>query len=962
MSKEIKYYLLVIAIIANLLCPLGCFLCEPGLCSEHNSQSLGPLKSSPELPTFSLPGNLDNLKCVPGEILVRFKENAGAGKISETMRLIGASSLEKNPYANFDLIRLRDDSKDALKDALEALRHFSFVAYAEPNYIRSAASTALFPPPPNDPDFNKQWNFDDPSGDADINVIEAWSDFSPQGGSSQTIIAVLDTGIAYENYGSYSLAPDLSNTEFSPGYDFINKDSHPNDDNGHGTHVAGTIAQSTNNSIGVAGVAFNCKLMPVKVLDKKGDGADSAIASGIRYSVDNGADILNMSLCGEAQSEVLEEAIDYAYQKGAVVCAASGNNGTSSVSYPAAYPACIAVGATNRDGTLTKYSNYGYAIDVVAPGGEGNEGILQQTFKVSERPSSGFAFKEMIGTSMACPHVAGVSGLVKSIHPSWSQKQIKAAILATAKDTGEDGWDAKYGFGLLDAGKACAWTGNDVPSPSMSSISPNHGTSGENVSVSIKGKGFSSPMKICLAREGEGTVAAKEVSLSGSTGISCRFELSGAQPGLFSLVVENAELEGAILTGSFQVDSSDLKTWYLAEGSTAWGYEEFILVENPREQNANVEITFMTPEGPSGPVPLVVPPRSRSTLNCNNVIPGKDISARVTANCDIIVERAMYWSGRLEGTDCIGVQAPSYTWYLAEGSTAHGFSTYLLVQNPNSQEATVWITYMTPDGPVGEVPFKIAANSRRTVNVNERLREKDCSFRVSSDMRVIAERSMYWDGNRGGHVSTGTTQPSQSWYLAEGATSSGFDEWVLLQNPCDSDAQIELSCMTPEGTAFEGSFTLSSGSRYSVHVNEVVPGRDVSVRVSSSVGVIVERAMYWNNGTGKAGHACCGISQPRETCFLAEGSTAWGFEEWVLVMNPNDEQAMVTIEYHTSNGPVPRESILLAPFSRTTIFVNKDVPMVDVSTEVIADIPIIAERAMYWNSRGGGHASTGLMR
>lgn len=334
------------------------------------------------------------------------------------------------------------------------------VEYAEPNFYVQALMV------PNDEYYSYQWHLDNPEYGG-IGMEEAW-DIST--GSGVTV-AIIDTGVAYENYREswwrkYEQAPDLANTCFVAGYDFVNDDTHPNDDSspGHGTHIAGTIAQSTNNSIGVAGIAFNSCLMPVKVLDSNGRGTYADLAQGIRWAVDNGAKIINLSLGGSEPSTTLENAVAYAYNNGVTVIAAAGNDGSAELSYPAAYnDYVIAVGATQYDESLAPYSNYGSSLDLVAPGGNNSldqnndgyaDGVLQQTYeKVGWRGISwGYYF--MNGTSMAASHVSGVSALLIANGNASTPDEIRTALQETAEDLGEPGRDNTFGYGLVNASAA----------------------------------------------------------------------------------------------------------------------------------------------------------------------------------------------------------------------------------------------------------------------------------------------------------------------------------------------------------------------------------------------------------------------------------------------------------------------------------------------------------------------------
>jgi serine protease len=325
------------------------------------------------------------------------------------------------------------------------------VIYAEPNFYAYADDGPASPVRmvPNDPYFGYQWNF------PPIQMPQAWDTSNGQG----VLVAELDTGIAYENYDIYQQAPDLANTHFVAGYDFVNGDTHANDDEGHGTHVAGTIAQSTNNGIGVAGVAYGATLMPVKVLDANGQGSYDTIAQGIVYAANQGAKIINMSLSGKGGSNALLEAVDYATRKGVLVIAAAGNSG-GAVEYPAAYDGVLAIGAVGYDQKRTDYSNYGPQVDLMAPGGNTNvdlngdgypDGILQQTFQGSPT-SFGFYFYE--GTSMATPHVSGVAALLFARNPSATAAQVRQALQTTALNLGTSCPNTECGNGLVQAASA----------------------------------------------------------------------------------------------------------------------------------------------------------------------------------------------------------------------------------------------------------------------------------------------------------------------------------------------------------------------------------------------------------------------------------------------------------------------------------------------------------------------------
>ncbi|MFH1201804.1 MAG: S8 family peptidase [Candidatus Omnitrophota bacterium] len=394
-------------------------------------------------------------KYVPGEIIVKFKPGVSEDAIANLTSRHGTVSFYTSRIAGFR--RLRVPRGKTVSEMVELYKQNPNIEYAEPNFIAYAFWI------PNDPYYRYQWNLDN-SQYGGIQTEEAWN---IEAGNTGAVVAVVDTGVAYENYTQtirgrkirYYLAPDLAQTQFVPGYDFVNKDTHPNDDEGHGTHVTGTIAQSTNNGLGVAGVAFNCSIMPVKVLDKNGSGTYANVADGICFAADKGAKVINLSLGGSSDSITLKNAVVYAYNKGVTIVAASGNDGSpNTISYPAAYDAyCIAVGATRYDETVAYYSNRGPSLDLVAPGGDLRvdqnkdgyaDGILQQTFGNTYN-DWGYWFYQ--GTSMAAPHVSGVAALVIAHGVVNTPDKVKAALQFTAKDKGPAGWDKDYGYGIVDA-------------------------------------------------------------------------------------------------------------------------------------------------------------------------------------------------------------------------------------------------------------------------------------------------------------------------------------------------------------------------------------------------------------------------------------------------------------------------------------------------------------------------------
>lgn len=338
---------------------------------------------------------------------------------------------------------------DQAERVMDAIAQSEGVEFVEPNVTMSAFGA------PNDPLYQYQWHFNQ------INAESAWSKTAGRG----VVVAVIDTGVAYKDKkdAGFTQTPDLKGTAFVPGYDFCDKDDEPLDEHGHGTHVAGTIAQTTNNGFGAAGVAYHSKIMPLRVLNKNGYGSVADIADSIRFAADNGAHVINMSLGGPLPSLTMRSAISYAHDKGVTVIAAAGNSGRRMKSYPAAYKHVVAVAATQYDRKTTFYSQYGNFVDIAAPGGNTRvdqnrdgrpDGVLQQTLKRGKTNEHEFAL--YMGTSMASPHVAAVAAMIIA-NGTTDPDRVEAILKDTANNDNKDKIDRyaeRYGAGIMDANAA----------------------------------------------------------------------------------------------------------------------------------------------------------------------------------------------------------------------------------------------------------------------------------------------------------------------------------------------------------------------------------------------------------------------------------------------------------------------------------------------------------------------------
>jgi len=498
----------------------GVYIIELSAQEDNSSPMLYTLSVSQTL--FSGGGvqtSMLNTNFVSGEVLVKFKKKTAIKSLSSTQqeppqiitkhnllhqRNVGGlatvyeleqlsasrsmtfeSALSNTPLAS------ELNAKWQTLNVIEQLKLDSSVLIAEPNYIYKATAVT---PRTNDSELSRQWNL------PMIQIPAAWEASTGAG----VVIAVIDTGIDANHL-------DLKNNIGIDGYDFISDpsaagdgdglDSDPNDTGVffHGSHVAGILAAEGDNNLGVAGVAYNATLMPLRVLGTNNEGANSDIANAILYAagLENAsgtipskkADIINLSLGGPDRSFVLEQAINAALEEGLIIIAAAGNDGSSASFYPAAFDGVVGVSSVTDNKTLSTFSNHGTYIDVTAPGGTGlgdslldgfQDGILS-TFMASE-------YVEYVGTSMATPHVAGVAALMKSLNTNLEQSSFTAA-LASGALTDDLANRELFGSGLINAAKAVNWAlteqGEAIILPSLSIFPTQFGFVGANTISSL---------------------------------------------------------------------------------------------------------------------------------------------------------------------------------------------------------------------------------------------------------------------------------------------------------------------------------------------------------------------------------------------------------------------------------------------------------------------------------------------
>ncbi|MFI5100904.1 MAG: S8 family serine peptidase, partial [Actinomycetes bacterium] len=369
-------------------------------------------------------------------VLVRFRSGTTVSVRSARVRAAGGTALRAVPAATYDRVVTGD-----VVGSLRALRKDPSVAWAGYDYIRQASAVVV----PNDPFYTAYGQY--------LSLPRVQSAWTISKGSTAQVIAVVDSGVD-------ATAPDLAGRVL-PGYDFVDGDSNaapaPADAGcpdpaatGHGTFVASVAAAGTDNGVGVAGVAWTARVLPVRVLDQCGDGLDSNVAAGIEWAADHHATIINLSLGGTDPDPLLQQALQYAAGKNIPVVVAAGNAGSDVKQYPAAYPEAISVAATDRSGNLTSFSSFGDWVDVAAPGwdivGEEPRALCSDVSHPTDCYFIG------AGTSFSAPIVSGVVALVKARYPTWTADQVRARLEATARPGGGlSGRTPFYGYGVVDA-------------------------------------------------------------------------------------------------------------------------------------------------------------------------------------------------------------------------------------------------------------------------------------------------------------------------------------------------------------------------------------------------------------------------------------------------------------------------------------------------------------------------------
>ncbi|MCC6175288.1 MAG: S8 family serine peptidase [Chloroflexi bacterium] len=699
-------------------------------------------------------------------------------------------------------------------------------------------------------------------------------------GAPTVVVAVLDTGVDATH-------PDLVGNLLT-GYDYVNDDPDPADDSSHGTYIAGVIAAIGDNDEGIAGLAWQTKILPVKVLDDEGLGPDAAVSKGMIYAVENRAKIINLSSGTTQPSRVLEEAVRFAERRGVLVVAAAGNSGDkeNETIYPAAYAPVVAVAATDEKDNPASFSQRQPYVTISAPGVEIPGPAWRGAGKGAYILSS--------GTSAAAAHVSGLAALMLSVSPGLTPADARSLIYKTAEPPDSRNRGAFLGAGRIDAARA---VGSLRPLGPVVRPTPQPTATPRTPGV----PGLPQPPRLIL-------------------------------PTLRPLPQKPLTAEPT--------------TWYFAEGNTMPGYDTWLVLQNPLDGAAAARVTFMTQDGPVAESIVSLKPNSRRSIHVNDVVPGALLSMKVESSSTLFAERSIYFGH--DGTSGVGTRTPARTWYLAEGSTQPPFDTWLLLFNPNPDPATAHLVFMLENGETVETDQPLAPQSRTSFDANDVLSSAGFATAVTADLPIVVERTMYFGGG-GGHTTLGLKTPGTTWFLAEGDSRSGRDTWILLQNPNpDVVANVAVTFIKDDATTSVAYYALDPNTRLSVFADTILPNTSFGARIDADQPIIVERSIYVADGAG--GHNSTAVPIPNTEWFLPDGSTRDPYREVIAVLNPGDEQTQVDLTFMQPDGQPPvTHSFLLPPTSRLNVEPRTYLPDADISTRVLSDHPVVVERSMYFD-------------
>jgi type VII secretion-associated serine protease mycosin len=726
---------------------------------------------------------------------------------------------------------------------------------------------------PNDPLYRQfQWNL------RRIGMEQAW-DLRPD--ASDVVVAVLDTGVDLSH-------PDLKpNLLSDAGYDFLGDQPSPQDDESHGTAVAGIIGAVGNNRDGMAGIAWRVKILPIKALNSQGRGPDSVMVRAILYAADQGARIINISSTGTRYSPALEAAVDYAQDKGALVVAAAGNTGDrdNAVDYPAAFDGVVAVAAIDDRDQLADFSQRRSYVALAAPGVD----VPSAAWVGAGRG----AYASQSGTSIAAPHVSGAAALLWSLRPDLSANDIINVLRSTTDRV--PNMDEGYGSGILNVARAVAnvrlgvkpRAGDtvtlqpdrpstaDVPAPnplpnearrwyfaegstqapfqlSFALLNPNpQPTVAHFLFLSPDGK--QTPFDLRLEPSSRSTLGANNVMPNAefSTIVSTDIPVYVERSMYFGH-------DGHSSPGARQ----PARTWYLAEGSSVAPFQTWVLLLNPNPTPTVARMRFLREDGSVVEHGEVVPPMGRKSVFVNALFTASGFATQVSADQPVVVERAMYFDNGQGGHDTLGTANPGKTWYLAAGGSRDGYDTWLLLENPGDQPASGRVSFLTDSGAVLTQPLFVQPHARLSLYTDPLVPNAVYGMRIEADQPIVAERAVYFSDGKAGYDAAGIASPANEWFLPEGTTTGSFEEQLAVLNPQPQPAVVQVDFRPQGGDALPSQrFSVPANSRFTMDVNPFAPDANVALRVTSDRPIVVERTSYFARPSGLGATNSTGLTR-----------------------------------------------------------------------------------------------------
>ena len=797
--------------------------------------------------------------------LVTLRADASEPAAAALIASVGGRTVEHLKPLDVYRVAFRGDQVDESLKQLSA--HSDVVRAAEIEDQQSAQVV------PNDPLYRTfQWNL------RRIGMEQAW-DLRPS--AVDVVVAVLDTGVDLNH-------PDLkANLLLDQGYEFLDDMPSPQDDESHGTAVAGIIGAVGNNREGVTGIAWRVKLLPIKALNAQGRGPDSAMVKAILYAADNGAKIINISSTGSRYSAALETAVQYAQDKGALLVAAAGNtgNGDNAINYPAGFDGVLAVAAVDDHDQLASFSQRQPYVAVSAPGVD---------VPSTAWPGAGRGlYASQSGTSIAAPHVSGAAALLWGLRPDLTADEIAAALKANADKVASS--DSGYGAGILNVARAVSALRLGVPPrttdtvvlqpprQAMADVPPAQPLPNESRRWYFAEGSTRAPFDLSFALQNpnpQPTVAHfLFLGVDGKqTPFDMRLDAASRMTLKASDVVPNAEF-GTIVTTDLPVyversmyfghaghsaagARQPSKSWYLAEGSTVPPFDTWVLMMNPNPAPTQAHLRFMREDGSVIDDAELIPAMGRKSVYVNQLFTASGFATQISSDQPIVVERAMYFDNDQGGHDTLATANPAQTWYLPAGASRGGFDTWVLLENPGSSPASVKVSFITDSGAVPTQPMFVLPHARSSLFTNPLVPDATYGIRVDSDQPIVAERAVYFDSGRAGFDSSAVQNPATEWFLPEGSTAGSFEEQLNVLNPQNQAVNVQVDFRPEEGDPPPAQrFSVAATSRVTIDVNPSVQDTNVALRVTSDKPIVVERVSYFARSGGVGATSSTGLTR-----------------------------------------------------------------------------------------------------